>query len=57
MYMDIVTICGIIAVFFYSLMQIFSFYGINSSVYGPYLLFYLFIAVNVIILPHRFSNP
>ena len=41
--MDAVTIIGLTLIFFYSLTKILSFYGVDQSTYGIYLLFYMFI--------------
>lgn len=42
---------------FYCLIQILSFYGIGQDVYGPYLLFYIFLLISIMILPKTIPNP
>ena len=49
--MDTITILGISLLFFYSLTTILQFYGIDTSVYAIYILFYLFIIISRFILP------
>ena len=53
MYMNIITIIGILIVCAYSLIQILSFYGIGTETYGPYVLFYGFLAATSLVLPHE----
>ena len=52
MYMNIITIIGISIVCIYSLIQVLSFYGIGPETYGRYALFYGFLVVSSVILPH-----
>ena len=49
--MDTITILGISLLFFYSLTTILQFYGIDTSVYAIYILFYIFIIISRFILP------
>jgi len=56
MYMNSITLIGLAAIFFYSITQIFSFYGIGEDVYGAYLLFYFFMIVSVLVLPNSYPQ-
>lgn len=53
--MNPITLIGLSIVFFYSLIQIFKFYGVGEDVYGIYLLFYIFIIICILVLPN--NNP
>jgi hypothetical protein len=53
--MDPVTSLGLTILFFYCMTQILSFYGVNQSTYGVYVLFYILIALCIVILPRE--NP
>ena len=53
-YMDTITILGISLLFFYSLTTILQFYGIDTSVYAIYILFYVFLIISQLILPTTF---
>jgi hypothetical protein len=53
---NIITILGVSAIFFYSLIQILKFYGIGEEVYGYYLIFYAFMILSIIILPNNDSK-
>ena len=53
---QIITIIGISILFFYSLVQICNFYGISLSVYAPYMLFYIFIIISMVILPTSYPK-
>jgi hypothetical protein len=55
MYMNVITIIGMVGIFLYISTQILSFYDVDSSSYGPYLLFYGFLAISTLFLPH--DNP
>jgi hypothetical protein len=55
-YMDTITILGISLLFFYSLTTILQFYGIDTSVYSIYILFYIFIIVSRLILPMNYAK-
>ena len=48
----IITIIGLSVIFFYTIIKILSFYGIDSSVYGTYLMFYATIVLSIIVLPN-----
>ena len=50
--MNPVTLIGLSIIFFYSLTQILKFYGIDESVYGAYILFYIFIIICILVLPN-----
>lgn len=54
--MDIITLLGVSLVFFYSLTQILKFYGIDESVYGVYILFYIFIIISILVLPNDYPK-
>jgi len=47
--MDLVTAVGFTILFFYCLTRILTFYGIEQSTYGIYLLFYIFIALCIVV--------
>ena len=49
--MDTITILGISLLFFYSLTTILQFYGVDTSVYAIYILFYVFLIISRLILP------
>jgi hypothetical protein len=51
--MDSITIIGMTVIFFYSLTQILKFYGINESVYGVYILFYILLSLCILVLPNE----
>ena len=51
----IITIIGLSAIFFYTIIQILNFYGVSFSVYGTYLLFYTSMILTILILPN--SDP
>ena len=54
--MDTITILGISLLFFYSLTTILQFYGIDTSVYAIYILFYIFIIISRLILPTTYMK-
>ena len=54
--MDNITIIGLSVIFFYSLIQILNFYGISVDIYGVYVLFYIFIIISIIVLPHDYTK-
>ena len=54
--MNIITMVGLSVVFLYSVIQIFNFYGIDQSVYGLYVLFYLFIILCIMVLPNDYDK-
>lgn len=51
--MDTVTMIGMLIVFFYCLTQILKFYGVDESVYGIYLLFYILLSLCIFVLPTK----
>lgn len=52
---SIITLLGITVLFVYSITQILNFYGLSIGSYGVYLMFYVFMVISYIILPHQ--NP
>jgi hypothetical protein len=50
--MNSITLLGISAIFFYSIIQILKFYGIGEDIYGMYISFYIFIIISTFILPN-----
>ena len=54
--MTSITLLGLSLIFFYSLIQIFNFYGIGEDVYGAYLLFYIFILICIFVLPKDYPK-
>lgn len=53
---SIITIIGVSLLLFYTIVTILKFYGINESVYGTYLLFYIFIVLSILVLPSDYPN-
>lgn len=51
--MDTITMIGLTIIFFYCLSKILKFYGISESTYGVYILFYIFIALCIVVLPNQ----
>jgi hypothetical protein len=51
----VITIIGLSLIFFFTIIKILNFYGIDSSSYGTYLLFYALIVLSIIVLPN--SEP
>jgi hypothetical protein len=56
MYMNSVTLIGFSVIFFYSLIQILNFYGIGQDTYGPYVLFWGFLVISILILPNDYPK-
>ena len=54
--MNAITLIGISIVFFYSLTQMLSFYGVGQDVYGVYILFYIFIIISILVLPNDYPK-
>ncbi len=54
--MNMITLLGISIIFFYSLTQILSFYGVGEDVYGIYILFYILIIISMMILPNEYPK-
>jgi len=52
----IITIIGISLLFFYCLVQILNFYGIDTNTYGVYISFYIFIIISSLILPKSYPS-
>jgi len=48
--MDLVTSAGLTILFFYCLTKILSFYGVDENTYIIYILFYVFIALCIVVL-------
>ena len=48
---QLITTIGLSLIFFYSIIQLLNFYGISSSVYGSYLLFYASMVLSFLVLP------
>ena len=53
---NIITLLGISMIFFYSIIQILKFYGVKEENYGIYLLFYMFLILAIIVLPHDYPS-
>jgi hypothetical protein len=53
---NIITVLGVSMLLFYSIVTILKFYGISESVYGTYLLFYLFIVISMVVLPTEYPK-
>lgn len=53
---NIITLLGISILFIYAAIQILNFYGVSESVYGIYLIFYIFIIASLIVLPHDYPK-
>jgi len=51
-----ITLIGISIIFFYSLTQILKFYGVGEDIYGVYILFYIFIIISILVLPHDYPK-
>lgn len=54
--MNPITLIGISIVFFYSSTKIMEFYGLDTSNYGPYILFYILMVICVLILPSDYPK-
>jgi hypothetical protein len=50
--MNTITLLGISAIFFYSIIQILKFYGIGEDIYGMYISFYIFLLISIFVLPN-----
>jgi hypothetical protein len=53
---NIITTLGISILLFYSTVTILKFYGVSESVYGTYLLFYIFIVLSMVVLPTEYPK-
>jgi len=54
--MSPITLIGLSIIFFYCLIQILKFYGIDEDSYGIYILFYIFIILCILILPNDYPK-
>ena len=52
--MAAVTVVGITLLIIYGLTKVLNFYGIDSSIYGSYLAFYIFIMISALVLPREY---
>lgn len=53
---NIITLLGITIIFFYCIIQILNFYGLSISYYGVYLMFFGFMVLCFILLPHNYPT-
>jgi hypothetical protein len=51
--MNSITLLGISIIFLYSSTKIMEFYGLDTSNYGPYILFFVFMLINILVLPNE----
>ena len=51
----IITIIGMAIIFFYALIQLLNFYGVDYNAYWNYLVFYASIVLSILVLPN--SEP
>jgi hypothetical protein len=54
--MNSITLIGLSILFFYSLTQILTFYGVGQDTYGIYILFYIFIILCILVLPNDYPK-
>ena len=54
--MNKITILGLSVIFFYSLIQILQFYGVDPETYNIYIYFYVFIFITIFILPNDYPK-
>jgi hypothetical protein len=52
----IITTVGFTMLMLYIILQILNFYGIGQDVYGIYLVFFLFLVINTLVLPTQNSK-
>ena len=50
---DNITMIGLSVIILYVIVQILTFYGVDQSAYGIYLVFFLFILLSILILPNN----
>lgn len=50
--MDSITMIGLLIIFLYCLTKILKFYGLDESVYGVYILFYILLCLCILVLPN-----
>ena len=53
---NIASLIGVAVLLFYSVSKILQFYGIGESVYGIYMLFYIFIIALIVVLPNDYPD-
>jgi hypothetical protein len=51
-----ITIIGLFIILTYSITKILHFYGVSTDIYGIYIIFYIFIILSIIILPHKITT-
>jgi len=54
--MNALTLIGLSAIMFYSLIQIFNFYGVTQDTYGPYVIFWGFLLLSTLVLPNDYPE-
>jgi hypothetical protein len=54
--MNTITLIGFSIILFYCVSQILNFFGIGQEVYGAYVLFYAFLIICILILPHDYPK-
>jgi len=54
--MNTITIIGISIILLYSITEILKFYGISQEKYGIYVMFYIFILLCILVLPHDYPK-
>jgi hypothetical protein len=52
----LITIVGVTSLLIYIIIQLLNIYGVDFSVYGKYIMFYLFILLSLFILPMENQN-
>ena len=52
--MAAITVVGIALLIIYGLTKVLNFYGVDISVYGSYLAFYIFIMISALVLPREY---
>ena len=53
---NITSLIGVAVLLFYSVSKILQFYGVGESVYGVYMLFYIFIIALIVVLPNDYPD-
>lgn len=51
-----IALMGFSLIFMYIIVQILTFYGLDTSSYGKYIAFYLFLLLSTIILPNSYPT-
>lgn len=54
--MNSIAAVGITVIFFYSMLQVLRFYGVNESAYAIYIIFYLFLVICAVTLPREYPT-